>query len=225
MWRRQLCSLWALPNDLWLDAGIFPFYRFRPYGGSLLANAPKVSKRSCPLHPARLRRVPSLHHCSRGRRTRAVPGPLRLSPHPCGSLPSTTIPLGLLMGRLASPVRLVFLEAEQTVGAALAAMLLLCFFFDLLQQIAQATRSPNPVRRPSVGAVERGVWHGCQTRNDGPGMAHRDDPRNSAGGRGVWRSQTRMPGVLSLWLLSLCTSKEKVTRRKAETSRSGLRRK
>ncbi len=27
------------------------YYRFRPYGGSLLANAPKVSKRSCPLHP------------------------------------------------------------------------------------------------------------------------------------------------------------------------------
>jgi len=25
-----------------------------------------------------------------------------------------------------------------------------------------------------------------------------------------------MPGVLSLWLLSLCTSKEKVTRRKGE---------
>ena len=26
------------------------------------------------------------------------PGPLRLSPHPCGSLPSTTIPFGLLKG-------------------------------------------------------------------------------------------------------------------------------
>ncbi|VXC93464.1 hypothetical protein PSEUDO9AZ_20843 [Pseudomonas sp. 9AZ] len=25
--------------------------RFRPYGGSLLADAPKVSKKSCPLHP------------------------------------------------------------------------------------------------------------------------------------------------------------------------------
>jgi hypothetical protein len=30
-----------------------------------------------------------------------------------------------------------------------------------------------------------------------------------------------MPGALSLWLLSLCASKEKVTRRKAETSRRG----
>ncbi|MGQ7959016.1 hypothetical protein ACUTAF_15120 [Pseudomonas sp. SP16.1] len=53
------------------------------------------------------------------------------------------------------------------------------------------------------GAVERGVWHGCQTRSDGPGMALRDDPRNSAGARGVSRSETRMPGALSLWLLSL----------------------
>ena len=44
-------------------------------------------------------------------------------------------------------------------------------------------------------------------------MAHRDDPRNNAGVREVERSETRMSGVLSL-----CTSKEKVTRRKAETS-------
>ncbi|MDP2748943.1 hypothetical protein [Pseudomonas sp.] len=50
-------------------------------------------------------------------------------------------------------------------------------------------------------------------------MAHRDDPRNSAGAREVERSETRMSGVLSLWLLSLCTSKEKVTRRKGETGR------
>ena len=51
MWRRQLGSLRTLFSDLWPDAGIYPFYRFRPYGGLLLANAPKVSKRSCPLHP------------------------------------------------------------------------------------------------------------------------------------------------------------------------------
>jgi len=35
---------------------------------------------------------------------------------------------------------------------------------------------------------------------------------NSDGAREVERSETRMPGVLSLWSLSLCTSKEKVTR-------------
>src|SRR3990167_548954 len=83
-------------------------------------------------------------------------------------------------------------------------LLLLCFCLSLCRpQIAQTTRSPDPVRRPSRGAVKRGVWHGCQTRNDGPGMALRDDPRNSAGAREVERSETRMPGALSLWLLSL----------------------
>jgi len=34
-------------------------------------------------------------------------------------------------------------------------------------------------------------------------MARLADPRNSAGAREVWRSQTRMSGALSLWLLSL----------------------
>ena len=101
-----------------------PVQRFRPYGGSLLANAPKVSKRSCPLRPARLRRVPSFHHCFRGTPRRAIPGPSRFSRHPCRSTPSAMIPLGLLMGRLASSVRSVFLEAQQTVGAGLPAMLL-----------------------------------------------------------------------------------------------------
>ncbi|SUD39235.1 Uncharacterised protein [Ectopseudomonas mendocina] len=88
-------------------------YRFRSYSGSLLANAPKVSKRSCPWHPARLRRVPSFHRCSRGTPRRAIPGPSRLSRHPCRSTPYTTIPLGLLTGRLASSARLVL----QNLGA------------------------------------------------------------------------------------------------------------
>ena len=69
--------------------------------------------------------------------------------------------------------------------------------------------------------MERGVWHGCQTRHVGPWMARLADPRSSAGAREVERSETRMSGVLSLWLLSLCTSKEKVTRRKGEIGRSG----
>ena len=50
--------------------------------------------------------------------------------------------------------------------------------------------------------MERGVWHGCQTRRAGPWMARHADPRNSTGARGVERSETRMPGALSLWLLS-----------------------
>jgi len=62
-------------------------------------SCPKSNQKVLPLASgSRCARLPSFHHCSRGRRTRAIPGPLRLSPHPCGSLPSTTIPLGLLNG-------------------------------------------------------------------------------------------------------------------------------
>jgi len=46
-------------------------------------------------------------------------------------------------------------------------------------------------------------------------MARLADPRNSIGARGVERSETRMPGALSL-----CARKEKVTRRKGETINS-----
>ncbi|GEM_PF-1950354 len=47
--------------------------------------------------------VRSLHRRSEGRRTRAIHGPLRLSPHPCGSPLCATIPLTLLMGHLELP--------------------------------------------------------------------------------------------------------------------------
>ena len=46
----------------------------------------------------------------------------------------------------------------------------------------------------------------------GQGRPFTAGPWSNGGGRAVERSETRMPGVLSLWLLSLCTSKEKVTR-------------
>ena len=63
------------------------------------------------------------------------------------------------------------------------------------------------VRRPSRGVALRGIWHGCQMRNDGPGTALRDDPRSSTGAREVERSEARMPGCVSLPSF-LCTSKE-----------------
>ena len=43
-------------------------------------------------------RLPSFRRCSGGRLTRAILGPLSLSPHPCGSSPYATPPLGLLTG-------------------------------------------------------------------------------------------------------------------------------
>ena len=79
-------------------------------GDSLFPVAPcpagkKVSKNACPcIRPCASLRVRSLHHCSEGRRTRAVHGPLRLSPHPCGSPLYTTIALTLLKGRVVACV-------------------------------------------------------------------------------------------------------------------------
>ena len=57
------------------------------------------------IRPYATRRVRSLHRRSRGRLTRAIHGPLSLSPHPCGSPPCATIPLSLLKGNLVLPVR------------------------------------------------------------------------------------------------------------------------
>jgi hypothetical protein len=192
---------------------------------------PKSKQKVLPLASgSRSARLPSFHHRSRGPPRRAIPGPSRLSRHPCRSTPSTTIPLGLLMGRFASSARLWASDKKPThptnvrrpcrsglARDALASAFPFCFCLSLCHpKLAQTTRSPNPVRRPSIGAVERGVWHGCQTRHVGPWMARLADPRNSTVAREVERSETRMPGALSLWLLSLCASKEKVTRRKGE---------
>jgi hypothetical protein len=43
-------------------------------------------------------KLPSLRHCFGGRFARAIHGPANLSPHPCGSSPYATPPLGLLTG-------------------------------------------------------------------------------------------------------------------------------
>ncbi|WJN58535.1 hypothetical protein [Pseudomonas sp. SO81] len=50
----------------------------------------------------------------------------------------------------------------------------------------------------------------------GQGWPFAAGPWSNDGTKEVSRSETRMSGVLSLWLLSLCTSKEKVTRHKGE---------
>src|SRR5690606_7796971 len=72
---------------------------FALLGEFLLAVAPKETKRSRPsIRPCAALRVRSLHRRFRGRLTRAIHGPLSLSPHPCGSLPYATIALTLLKG-------------------------------------------------------------------------------------------------------------------------------
>ena len=68
---------------------------------------------------------------------------------------------------------------------------------EALKILAFSSRT-IPVRRPSAGAVQRGIWHGCQMSRDGSRMTLSDDPRNSTGGREVERSETRMSGGVSL---------------------------
>src|SRR5690606_28752393 len=66
-------------------------------------------------------RLPSLRRCSGGRLTRAILGPLSLSPHPCGSSPYATPPLGLLTGigvRVARRFELGSLEVTRGKGFA-----------------------------------------------------------------------------------------------------------
>ena len=58
-------------------------------------------KRCAPPSWSRFALLPSLHHCSEGPPRMAIPGPSRLSRHPCRSTLYTTIPFGLLKGRLA----------------------------------------------------------------------------------------------------------------------------
>ncbi|TVT64598.1 MAG: hypothetical protein FHK79_19675 [Pseudomonas sp.] len=63
-----------------------------------MAVAPKGTKKSCPCIRVSLRSTSLVPSSLRGWRTRAIHGPLRLSRHPCRSLPCATIPLGLLKG-------------------------------------------------------------------------------------------------------------------------------
>ena len=63
----------------------------------------KSNQKRLPQHPARLRRVPSLQRRAGGTARGAIPGPTRLSRHPCRSSPSATLPLGLLKGRHPGP--------------------------------------------------------------------------------------------------------------------------
>jgi hypothetical protein len=48
-------------------------------------------------------------------------------------------------------------------------------------------------------------------------MARLADPRSSAGTREVERSETRMPGALSLWLLSLLREQRESNSPRGET--------
>jgi len=89
-------------------------HQFRPAGrvtfsSRAMPGREKVTKNACPRHPAPPAAgfphsiiAPGARPDAANRRW-AIPGPSRLSRHPCRSTLSTTIPLTLLKGRLAPP--------------------------------------------------------------------------------------------------------------------------
>jgi len=97
-------SYGSLLGDLCvLAASALPGLTVPPLRRLTFGKRPKSKQKVLPLaFGSRCARLPSFHHCSRGPPRRAIPGPSRLSRHPCRSTPYATIPLGLLMGRLAS---------------------------------------------------------------------------------------------------------------------------
>ena len=189
-----------------------------------MAVAPKGTKRACPaIRPSASLRVRSLHRCSEGRLTRAVPGPLSLSPHPCGSPLYATIPLTLLKGRLelpdshvsspaptlcvgANPVRSSsqscrpvqnneWTRGMGTINARSA------------RKSHQAPRSPNPVRRPSGGVAQGDEPQGCGERRKGAWtpLVRRPPERHRKEGS---RAQRDPDAGVCFFAYFLCTSKE-----------------
>ena len=191
--------------------------------------ATKVTKSACPaIRPSALLRVRALHRRSEGRLTRAVPGPLSLSPHPCGSPLYATIPLTLLKGRLelpdshvsspaptlcvgANPVRSSsqscrpvqnneWTRGMGTINARSAS------------KSHQATRSPNPVRRPSGGVAQGDARQDAERGTKGQGRPFVTAPGAAPEGGQFRAAKPGCRGGL-LFGYFLLARQEKVTRR------------
>jgi hypothetical protein len=178
---------------------------FAQLGDSLFSVARKVSKNACPSTglgvPGSLRSTSLILSMLRGSPPKGHP--CRWRPRPITAL-AASMPLAPLRSDSIRPpergVRRRLLVWSSTNNQS-----------EALQHrsgIDQATRTQSPFRRPSVGAAQGDARHGCRARSDGPGMALRDDPRSSTGGRGVLRSKTRMLGWPSFWLLFLGHSRK-----------------
>ena len=141
-----------------------PLFGFPPPagGGSLLAGAPEVTKRARPCHPAP-----------------AAPGFLNVILASGVGAEGASLRLDAFRG----------IHAAQPLTQGLRSAGQKGRFARLSDRrpgtILQATRCQIPVSRPSAGAVQGVNRQGCRFSRDGPGMALRGDPRNSAGARVV----------------------------------------
>lgn len=143
----------------------------------------------------------------RGSSRRDVPVPSFLA-RPCLAPPCATPALGLLTGEGVSSGSPVLKPKGAGCSPVYECMPVERWRF------APIGRAGNRV--PSGGRVES-PWKGSRGMDaervmKGQGRPFMTCPWNGDGAREPGRSPGRMRGVLSLWLLSLCTSKEKVTR-------------
>ncbi len=190
---------------------------FALLGESLLAIAgwpapPKGTKRSCPCTglgvPGSLRSTPLIPSTLRGPAYKGHP--CRRRPRPFTPL-AASMPLAPLRADSIRPPERGVRRRLLVRSPANKHSVLVRLFVNL-----QATRTQSPFRRPSVGAAQGDARHGCRARSDGPGMALRDAPQSSAGGREVLRSKTRMLGWPSFWLLFLGHSRKSDSRSRAK---------
>ena len=160
--RTGLARLCAVLHMAWYAPfiGLPALMGFAPYGRlTFFACAKKVSKETHPIiRPCASLRVPSFHHRSRGTPRRAIPGPSRLSRHPCRSTPYAAIPLGLLMGAWASPVPLQLKSKSKNYR-----------HHSVCVEENLASSRLGPVRRPSAGVAQGDEPHGCGERLKGAG--------------------------------------------------------
>ncbi len=186
----------------------------RPLRAPHLSCLPKkgVPKKGTPTSGFRCAKLPSLRRRFGGRLTRAIPGPLSLSPHPCGSLPYATPPLGLLKGTR-SRACVIFAELELA-----ASGLCLCSSSAMVQTTSKS---------PSGGRVES-PWKGLSDMDVaraamGQGWPFAACPWNGDGAREPRRSRGRMVGCPSLWLLSLGQARESDSPVRGETHQARRR--
>jgi len=171
------------------------------HGASLLANAPKGTKKSCPCIRVSLRSTALIPSLLRGSPRKGHPWPFT------GGTPSpfaASMPLTPLRSDSIRPSeRGVRCRLVDRAHGYKQSDLLLPLFKNF-----QTTRTQFPFRRPNVGAAQGDARHGCRARSDGTWMSLRDGPRSGAGAREVLRSKTRMLGWPSFWLLFLGHSRK-----------------
>jgi len=172
-----------------------------PYGRHTLIRCAHPSGQPAAVTPLRRR--------SGGRLTWAIPGPLSgaaigISPHPCGSSPYATPPLGLLKG--------IGSRACEISGRSKSVAFGFCSSTAMVQ---------TPPKSPSVGRVES-PWKGLSGMDAaratmGQGWPFVACHWSGDGAREPRRSRGRMVGCPSLWLLSLGQARESDSPVRGET--------